>query len=349
MATPLKLPYGLRGQQLLHIGEVANGLACDCVCPGCGARLVARNNGKLKIAHFAHHQAPECATGLQTALHLAAKDVFLQHRTFRLPGAAGIIGFHADNFEAEPYFAGFDFEAGGYQHAVEHELDLDCEYNFPPRSVAIRQVLLEHRTADIIPDIILETEAGLLLVEVAVTHFIDEVKLDKIKRLGLSTIEIDLSKCGRDLAGDKLADLLIYQTEHKRWVHNAPLDAKVAALHARYLDRARPLFAAHHAEILQEHERVELARAKNAARRDFYATRYKPITVRPDPRPPHEVQHHVLSCPDPRRAFEGQTYANVPTDCFRCAHFRGYDGVYRDKVVCLFEYNKWEKFGKPRS
>lgn len=129
MATPLKLPHGLRGQQLLHVGKVANGLVCDCVCPGCGAQLVARNNGKLKGALFTHHQVLGCANGLQTALHLMAKEIFLQHRTFNSLGAVGIIGFHADDFVAEPYFTTFDFKTQHYQHAVEHELDLDCEYN----------------------------------------------------------------------------------------------------------------------------------------------------------------------------------------------------------------------------
>ena len=28
--------------RLLHIGEVPSGLACNCVCPGCGRRMVAK-------------------------------------------------------------------------------------------------------------------------------------------------------------------------------------------------------------------------------------------------------------------------------------------------------------------
>lgn len=59
----------------------------------CGAQLVARNQGQQKVSHFAHHQALECPFGLQTALHLAAKDLFLQHRTFCLPGASGTFEF----------------------------------------------------------------------------------------------------------------------------------------------------------------------------------------------------------------------------------------------------------------
>lgn len=345
MATTLKLPYGLQGERLVHIGEVANGLACNCVCPGCGAQLVARNQGMVKAAHFAHYKAPECAVGLQTALHLAAKEVFLQHQTFRLPGAAGIIGFHADYFAKKEYFGTFDFDAASYQPYVENRLDLDCEYNFEARYVTIKHVLLEHRTGDIIPDIILETEVGPLLVEVAVTHFIDDVKLEKIKRLGISTVEIDLSKASRDMSGEALADLLIHQTDRKQWTYNPRLDAKVAARHTQYLETARPLFKAWHAEVLAVEQEAERERQQQQQRKAFYATQVKPITHRGLS---YGTARQVLGCPDPRRCFEGQTYSNVDADCFRCAHFRGY-GAERKSVVCLYEYANRHKIAGSKS
>ncbi|TVT36748.1 hypothetical protein FNT36_24865 [Hymenobacter setariae] len=350
MAATLKLPYGLRDGQLLHIADVANGLACACVCPGCGARLVARNQGKVKVAHFAHHQAPECATGLQTALHLAAKDVFTQHSTFWLPGAAGFTGFRADNFQADDYFASFSFRAQPYQAEVEHALyedGLDYKVEFAPRPVTIRRAWLEHRTADLIPDIVLETEAGLLLVEVAVTHFVDQAKLTKLRQWGISCVEIDLSKCSRDLAGPELADVLLHQTTHKRWVYNGRLAARLATLHTQYLERARPLFLACHTQAMREQKRQRWEQDKKESLQAFYATRCKPITLRPDPRPPHRPERHVLPCPDPRRAFAVESYANVDTDCMRCSHFRGYGGGSQHQIVCLYEYNKWEKFNKP--
>ena len=42
--------------ELVHVDDAPNGKACGCVCPdpGCGQPLVARNNGKKKIHHFAH-------------------------------------------------------------------------------------------------------------------------------------------------------------------------------------------------------------------------------------------------------------------------------------------------------
>ena len=50
------------------------------------------------------------------------------------------------------------------------------------------------------------------IVEIAVTHFIDEVKEQKIKEIGLPTIEIDLSKIYRqDFKREELENEHIYQ------------------------------------------------------------------------------------------------------------------------------------------
>ena len=58
----------------------------------------------------------------------------------------------------------------------------------------VDNVTLERKLGDIVPDVILDIDGQQLMVEIAVTHFIDEVKGEKIRELDVSTIEIDLSK-----------------------------------------------------------------------------------------------------------------------------------------------------------
>ncbi|HMG66118.1 MAG TPA: competence protein CoiA family protein [Chitinophagaceae bacterium] len=55
------------------IEDAANGLACDCVCPGCKATLVAKQ-GTERIPHFAHYTGSSCRYG-ETMLHLLAKKI----------------------------------------------------------------------------------------------------------------------------------------------------------------------------------------------------------------------------------------------------------------------------------
>lgn len=66
------------------VGEVEQGLACNCVCPGCGNPLVARK-GPVRVHHFAH-QGASCTTGAETALHRMAKQIVADERRLVEPG-----------------------------------------------------------------------------------------------------------------------------------------------------------------------------------------------------------------------------------------------------------------------
>ena len=59
-----------------------------------------------------------------------------------------------------------------------------------------------------------------LLVEVTVTHGIDEEKRQRIRELNLATLEIDLSILGGRITLEGLRDLVVNQTVGKRWVHH---------------------------------------------------------------------------------------------------------------------------------
>ena len=81
--------YGLKNGDLKHISDVKNGLKCDCICPACNEKLVAKNGGSKRINHFSHHTNKECKYGAQTSLHLAAKDILNKSKrisdTFSIP------------------------------------------------------------------------------------------------------------------------------------------------------------------------------------------------------------------------------------------------------------------------
>jgi len=58
--------------------------------------------------------------------------------------------------------------------------------------IKLESVVLEQRVDDFIPDIVVIADDTTYLVEVAVTHFIDEVKLKKIISRKIPTFEIDV-------------------------------------------------------------------------------------------------------------------------------------------------------------
>lgn len=176
--------------ELAHVSEVANGLKCACTCPVCDGALVAKQ-GKINEHHFAHANGEECRHAAETALHLAAKEILAKRKEIVLP-----------------------------------EVAVNASYGLPRISIApqrrypIESAEVERKTGSIIPDVIVENGGRKLLVEVTVTHGVDHDKLRRIRELGLSCLEIDLSDALRDLGREELEKIVVDGTAHKRWLHN---------------------------------------------------------------------------------------------------------------------------------
>lgn len=66
----IKIPYGLKNEQIVHISQVESGLACQCVCLVCGEKLVA-HKGVDRIDHFVHYSSKNCSP--ESILHLLSK------------------------------------------------------------------------------------------------------------------------------------------------------------------------------------------------------------------------------------------------------------------------------------
>lgn len=143
----------------VNIADVKSGLQSDAFCVVCNNTLIAKK-GEIKAHHFAHTNGTECKYWRETFIHLAVKKYLDEVKVIRLPK------YYIDDI------------------AVQESMDF-----------MFSECLVEKRLDSIVPDICLISENGTkLIVEVAVTHFCDSVKIEKIKSLGVSCIEIDLSK-----------------------------------------------------------------------------------------------------------------------------------------------------------
>lgn len=184
------MTYALKDGKTVHISEVENGLRCECICPACGERLIARKGTKV-IHHFAHKSTVECEYGYQTSLHLVAKDIISKYRQICIPALF------------------LNIPKSGKRILIE-----DAQV------IQVSEVILEKKISDIIPDILLMTNVGILILEIYVTHEVDDEKKKKIKRLNIPTLEIDLSKLNRNITKEELAEVLIKETENKKWIYN---------------------------------------------------------------------------------------------------------------------------------
>ena len=134
-----------------YIDEVPNGKQCGCFCKECGGELVAKNNGKIKVHHFAHANGNDSIKCSQTALHLLAKEIIAEEKLVPIPRKGKIEFYSADKVE------------------------------------------LEKSLGNIIPDIFVTVKGRPFMVEILVTHAVDDDKLGKIKEHRISCVEIDLA------------------------------------------------------------------------------------------------------------------------------------------------------------
>ena len=81
----LKSPYGLKNETLVTIDDVEeSGLKCNCICPRCKEKLIAKK-GKIKEHHFAHHNVADCGKAVETVIHQLSKEFIKEAKFFATP------------------------------------------------------------------------------------------------------------------------------------------------------------------------------------------------------------------------------------------------------------------------
>ena len=189
----VKLSFGLRNGELIHISTVPSGLACECYCANCGTKLIARK-GEKNAHCFAHYHAEECKYAIETALHLAAKKVLEEANQIALPKLI------------------IQEQVSRQSHTKKGEATV-CEQHM----AHITNVVPEKRLGSIIPDIIAYIDDSPIIIELAVTHFVDNDKKNKISELGISCIEIDLSDVFRAADFESVRTIVIDAITEKSW------------------------------------------------------------------------------------------------------------------------------------
>lgn len=188
-----------QNNRIVSIDDVPSGLACACSCIECGEPVVARK-GLQREHHFAHYSNKEsCFIRRESLLHLFGKQVIREALGLQLPPFPGHQPLSEDTS------SWWDFES----------------------------VVEEVWMGDFRPDLVAHLNDGPLLIEVAVTSFIDEEKFERIKASGCRTIEIDLRPWFIDedipVLSDSLRNAILHQVDNKRWIYPEPIADEVVA------------------------------------------------------------------------------------------------------------------------
>ena len=198
--------------KIVSIREVANGKACDCSCPECGEVVIARQ-GEIRQWHFAHVSGADCSGSAEGALHRAAKQLIVEEGRVLLPSLAVRQTVRLD-----------DGRTG--QGAVA----------LPEEAAVLTEPRLEVQLGVIRADVAAQHRDEPLLIEIAVTHFVDNVKRDNLSTLGIACVEIRLSPDPELLwTWDLLRQQVLLDSHNREWIFHPE--------RTRLLEEARQLAA----------------------------------------------------------------------------------------------------------
>lgn len=193
-----KLTYALDSSgKMVSIRNVERGLACNCLCPKCKEALVAKlGHEGGRQPHFAHQKDSDCHGSYMTALHMLAQQIIEEDKQVMLPNYQGKYIQKSTNC--------ITFDLVRLEEIIsihDGQIRADC--------VGYKQGKdnKEHR----------------LLIEILVTHEVDDNKSGLIKSLNVSCIEIDLSDLiETGYTREDVANRLKENKEDRKWI-NCPV------------------------------------------------------------------------------------------------------------------------------
>ena len=231
----IKIEYGLKNDKLVSIFELSEkerGLKCNCVCPNCKGALVARL-GEQNAHHFAHfHEECDILAIQETTLHIMAKEIIEKYKLVMFPPL--YISFPDTNLYKS---------LNNEQRTLYNQQIKESFLAIDSQSVLFDTVYLEKKLSKITPDVIATVNGKQCFIEIAVSHFIDREKEEKIKQLKMPTIEIDLSCFLHDqIDKHKIKDIILNSAMQKKWIFNPKQTAKQLEAEIFYTTKIADLF-----------------------------------------------------------------------------------------------------------
>lgn len=182
--------------RIVHVSEVPRGRACHCVCAACRLPVIAKK-GTRNAWHFAHDSTHNCNSAPETALHLAVKQIIVEGDVLAVP-----------EFVVE-------------ETATVKDHTRSAERILPARRIHYVNPRLEVRLNEIVADAVVTSGQRDLIVEVAVTHKVDDAKRAKILLLGASALELEAWRLPRNADWTALTAFVRETFSDRIWVHNS--------------------------------------------------------------------------------------------------------------------------------
>lgn len=188
-----RIYYGLdqSKSKLVHISSSLNGNSCNLHCFVCESPLSAKQ-GKIQQHHFAHQSVDKSKRSCyESNLHIVSKLLF---------GTGGKFVYSFQNeievVNKENFFDNFKIKEPTALSFLPIKMQIEKE-------VDLERIRSDTLVTCVVDDLFKED----IIIEIFVTHKVDDLKLEKIKRTGMTCIEIDMS----DLIGTNFSETEILE------------------------------------------------------------------------------------------------------------------------------------------
>ncbi len=180
--------YAKQKGTVVHVSEVASGLACECYCLDCGEPLIAKK-GAVLAHHFAHVAETNCNPTPESLTHRFAKEFIARER-------------HA----LEPLYE-VRIESRGLEAWARN-----CSQWFIGDTAEVEPQ--SYRETGFVPDVLISQGRRKLAIEVYFRHPVPEEKIALLKRRYVHAVEVDLSDLPDNAPPSQLQTAL---SEARRW------------------------------------------------------------------------------------------------------------------------------------
>ncbi len=177
-------------------------------CPHCNNEVIARI-GKHNVPHFSH-KGLSCDNikAKESGLHLLCKEILSTEKCIFLP--------QITIYDKNAFIGNELYEK--WSSKIDNKFQKNFIYA-SGRKISFNSIKIENKINDIIPDIIIEGKKR-LFVEIAVTHFIDELKKEKILQNNYTVLEIDMSDfINKNMDREEIKNELINSINNKKWIN----------------------------------------------------------------------------------------------------------------------------------
>ena len=244
--SSVKIAFALRNEKAIHISQIKQserGTKCNCTCPLCNGKLVARL-GNVNQHHFAHSNSNAlwsvCVADYvnQTVIHRMAASV-LSHKgtTFYVPSVPAvtfddvlkkysesfneIIKRHPNVYLNFPYDIDFPQNFSDIICGVElpsEELEVSCES------------LLDSYVTDLVVRYPKKEKMFLITITISLSPDSKRLREQKIRaalKKGFNLLEIDFTSYADTVITEKLLLTAFRSGDNKKWLNNCKFNEEI--------------------------------------------------------------------------------------------------------------------------